>query len=74
MTKPETFFDIYEKIKPVEAKVETPKEETLFEPETPTEPKTEQIVTLPEGFEENLVNKIATAVLAQLKPNEEGTE
>lgn len=74
MTKPETFFDIYEKTKPVEAKVEVKKEETLFEPDTPTEPKSEQIVTLPEGFEENLVNKIAAAVLAQLKPNEEGAE
>lgn len=74
MTKPETFFDIYEKTKPVEAKVEVKKEETLFEPETPPESKSEQTVTLPEGFEENLVNKIAAAVLAQLKPNEEGTE
>ena len=74
MTKPETFFDIYEKTKPVEAKVEVKKEETLFEPDTPAESKSEQTVTLPEGFEENLVNKIAAAVLAQLKPNEEGTE
>ena len=69
MVKPETFFDIYEKTKPVEVKVEQPKEETLFEPEKPEEPK-QQTYTLPDGFEENLINKITTAIMAQMKPAE----
>lgn len=71
MTKPETFFDIYEKTKPVEVKVEKPAEETLFKPEVPEEPK-QQTYTLPEGFEENLVNKITAAILEKMQPASEG--
>ena len=69
MVKPETFFDIYEKTKPTEVKVEEPKEDKLFESEEKVEVP-EQKITLPEGFEENLINKIASAVLEKIKPQE----
>lgn len=71
MIKPETFFDLYEKTKPVEVKVEQPKEETLFEPEK-SEVKPEQKFELPEGFEENLINKISSAILEKLQPTQGG--
>lgn len=71
MVKPETFFDIYEKTKPTEVKVESKKEETLFEPETPTEP-TQQTVQLPEGFEDGLVEKITASILAKLSEQKGG--
>ena len=71
MTKPKTFFDIYEETKPTEVKVETKKEETLFEPEK-NEDAPDQKITLPEGFEENLINKITSAIMEKIKPQEVG--
>ena len=59
----DNIFELYEETKPKE--VEVKKEETLFEPEVKEETQT---VTLPEGFEENLINKITEAIMSKLKP------
>ena len=73
MTKPETFFDIYEKTKPTEVIVEQPKEDKLFEIEE-TKPENESVpVQLPEGFEDALVKKITNSILASLQKDEGGT-
>ena len=67
--KPKTFFDIYEETKPKEVVIEKPQEEALFKPEEPKEEvKQENTFTLPEGFEENLVNKITAAILEKIQP------
>lgn len=72
-------FAIYEKENPVVE--EPPKQpEKLFEiEEEPSKapeqaPVIPQAVSLPEGFEENLVNKITNAILEKLKPTEGGDE
>lgn len=66
MTKPKSFFDIYEETKPAEVLVENKEnDEKLF---TPEEEKKETF-TLPEGFEENLINKISQAVIQQIHEN-----
>ena len=70
-------FAIYEKENPVVP--EEPKQpEKLFEiEEEPAKapkqaPVIPQAVSLPEEFEENLVNKITNAILEKLKPTEGG--
>ena len=68
--KPKTFFDIYDEFKPEEVKVETPKEETLFEPEKPETPP--QTVTLPENFEQDLINKITSAIMEKIGNSNNG--
>lgn len=73
MVKPETFFDIYEKTKPAEVKIETPKEETLFTPEKKEEPN-QQTFELPEGFEDGLVEKITASIIAKLSEQKGGEE
>lgn len=66
MTKPKDIFDIYDETKPTEVLVENKEsEETLF---TPEEEK-HDTVTLPEGFEENLINRISQAVIQQIHEN-----
>lgn len=73
MTKPETFFDIYEKTKPTEVIVEQQKDDKLFEIEE-TKPENNSVpVQLPEGFEDALVKKITSSILASLQKNEGGT-
>ena len=65
----DNIFELYEETKPKE--VEVKKEETLFEPEVKEE---NQTVTLPEGFEENLINKITEAIMGKLNKPEGGDE
>lgn len=66
MNKPKTFFDIYDETKPAEVLVEnTENDEKLF---TPEEEKKETF-TLPEGFEETLINRISQAVIQQIHEN-----
>lgn len=72
MNKPKTFFDIYDELKPAEVKVEKPKEEALFKPEEPKVEEKEQTIALPEGFEENLINKISAAVIAKMQSSQDG--
>lgn len=68
--KPKTFFDVYEEFKPEEVKVEAPKEETLFEPEKPETPP--QTITLPENFEQDLINKITSAIMEKIGNSNNG--
>ncbi len=73
MEKPKTFFDYYDEFKPAEVIVDKHEEEELklFNLETEGD-KPDNKVTLPENFEENLVNKITAAVLNKI--NEKGGE
>ena len=57
-----SFFDIYEEIRPKEVLVENKEsEDKLFNIE-----EKKETVTLPEGFEENLINRISQAVINQI--------
>ncbi len=71
MEKPKTFFDYYDEFKPAEVVVEKHDEDKLFNLETEGD-KPDNKVTLPENFEENLVEKITAAVLNKI--NEKGGE
>lgn len=71
MEKPKTFFDYYDEFKPAEVIVEKNDEYKLFNLET-EDNKPDNKVTLPENFEENLVDKITAAVLNKI--NEKGGE
>ena len=71
MEKPKTFFDYYDEFKPAEVIVEKNDEDKLFNLETEGG-NPDNKVTLPENFEENLVNKITAAVLNKI--NEKGGE
>lgn len=73
MEKPKTFFDYYDEFKPAEEIVEKKDDDELrlFNLED-EENKPDNKVTLPENFEENLVNKITAAVLNKI--NEKGGE
>lgn len=73
MEKPKTFFDYYDEFKPAEVIVEKhdDDENRLFNLETGDDNPGAK-VTLPENFEENLIDKITAAVLNKI--NEKGGE